>query len=79
MRGEAGELSTLSRDIYESSHGPVLNWPGLLDWDENQAYALRDANPSVPLQGYSPLVSRGGGRWVCVPVLPFSACRGVSR
>lgn len=44
MRGEAGELSTLSRDIYESSHGPVLNWPGGLDWDENQAYALRDAN-----------------------------------
>ena len=44
VRGEAGELSTLSRDIYESSYGPLLNWPGMLDWDGNQAYALRDAN-----------------------------------
>ncbi|MBH3339904.1 acylase [Pseudomonas mendocina] len=44
VRNDAGELSTLERDIYESSHGPLLNWPGMLDWDENQAYALRDAN-----------------------------------
>lgn len=44
VRNEAGELSSLSRDIYESSQGPVLNWPGMLDWDGAQAYALRDAN-----------------------------------
>lgn len=44
VRNQAGELSTLSRDVYESSYGPLLNWPGMLDWDATQAYALRDAN-----------------------------------
>lgn len=44
VRDEAGALSSLTRDVYESSHGPLLNWPGMLDWDGKQAYALRDAN-----------------------------------
>lgn len=44
VRDEAGKLSTLTRDVYESSHGPLLNWPGMLDWNATQAYALRDAN-----------------------------------
>lgn len=44
VRDEAGELSTLSRDVHESDYGLLLDWPGLLDWDATQAYALRDAN-----------------------------------
>lgn len=44
VRNDAGELSTLNRDVYESNHGLLLHWPGLLEWKGDQVYALRDAN-----------------------------------
>lgn len=42
--GADGRLSKQTRDIYESTFGPVLNWTGLLDWDRQHAYALQDVN-----------------------------------
>jgi acyl-homoserine-lactone acylase len=44
VRDDAGALSTLKRDVYESRYGLLLNWPGLLEWNGDQVYALRDAN-----------------------------------
>lgn len=41
---EQGSLSTLSHDFYQSEFGPLVTWPGFLNWDNEHAYALRDAN-----------------------------------
>lgn len=30
--------------MYSSQFGPVVQWPGRLDWDAHTAYSLRDAN-----------------------------------
>jgi acyl-homoserine-lactone acylase len=39
-----GHVVPVSRDIYSSQFGPVVQWPGKLDWDNQYAYSLRDAN-----------------------------------
>ncbi|VVM97252.1 Acyl-homoserine lactone acylase PvdQ [Pseudomonas fluorescens] len=39
-----GQLKPVSRVIYSSPFGPVVQWPGKLDWDKQFAYSLRDAN-----------------------------------
>ncbi|WP_193076019.1 acylase [Pseudomonas sp. FME51] len=44
VREEDGHLSKQSHDIYESIYGPLLKWPGVLDWDQHHAYALQDVN-----------------------------------
>ncbi|WP_165672185.1 bifunctional acylase PvdQ [Metapseudomonas otitidis] len=44
VRQPSGELVTQSHDLYESRFGPLLNWPGKLDWSAGEAWALRDAN-----------------------------------
>jgi acyl-homoserine-lactone acylase len=44
VRDDNGELSVVSHDFYESKFGPLITWPGFLNWDNDQAYALRDAN-----------------------------------
>jgi len=41
-----GQLQTQSRDVYSSVFGPVVQWPGKLDWNREYAYSLRDANLS---------------------------------
>jgi acyl-homoserine-lactone acylase len=41
-----GQLQTQSRDVYSSVFGPVVQWPGKLDWSREYAYSLRDANLS---------------------------------
>ncbi|NRA55842.1 MAG: acylase [Gammaproteobacteria bacterium] len=41
-----GLLSDISHDFYLSKFGPLITWPGLMDWGDNQAYALQDANLS---------------------------------
>ncbi|NRA85679.1 MAG: penicillin acylase family protein, partial [Gammaproteobacteria bacterium] len=41
---DKGKLSTLTHDFYQSKFGPIITWPGFLSWDNDQAYALRDAN-----------------------------------
>jgi acyl-homoserine-lactone acylase len=39
-----GQVVPVSRDIYSSQFGPIVQWPGKLDWDNQYAYSLRDAN-----------------------------------
>ncbi len=39
-----GQVTPVSRDIYSSQFGPIVQWPGKLDWDHQYAYSLRDAN-----------------------------------
>jgi len=39
-----GSVTAVSRDVYSSQFGPIVQWPGKLDWDHQFAYSLRDAN-----------------------------------
>ncbi|WP_458375312.1 bifunctional acylase PvdQ [Pseudomonas pergaminensis] len=39
-----GSLKDQSRTVYSSQFGPVVQWPGKLDWDSHFAFSLRDAN-----------------------------------
>lgn len=39
-----GQVKPVSRVVYGSQFGPVVQWPGKLDWDNRFAYSLRDAN-----------------------------------
>ncbi|WP_109754179.1 acylase [Pseudomonas sp. 43mfcvi1.1] len=38
------QVQTISRVVYGSQFGPIVQWPGRLDWDNRFAYSLRDAN-----------------------------------
>ncbi|MFJ4196180.1 acylase [Pseudomonas sp. NPDC089534] len=39
-----GQVVPVTRDVYSSRFGPIVQWPGKLDWDSQYAYSLRDAN-----------------------------------
>ncbi|WP_233609156.1 bifunctional acylase PvdQ [Pseudomonas saxonica] len=39
-----GSVQPVSRVIYSSVFGPVVQWPGKLDWNDHTAFSLRDAN-----------------------------------
>lgn len=39
-----GQVKAVSHVVYSSVFGPVVQWPGKLDWDNQFAYSLRDAN-----------------------------------
>ncbi|WP_032703383.1 bifunctional acylase PvdQ [Pseudomonas syringae] len=39
-----GSLKSVPRIVYSSIFGPVVQWPGKLDWDNKFAFSLRDAN-----------------------------------
>lgn len=39
-----GKPKKQTREIYQSEFGPVVQWPGKLDWNREYAYSLRDAN-----------------------------------
>lgn len=39
-----GQTKPVSHVIYSSQFGPIVQWPGKLDWDNQFAYSLRDAN-----------------------------------
>ncbi|MCF8986991.1 acylase [Pseudomonas syringae] len=39
-----GSLKSVPRIVYSSTFGPVVQWPGRLDWDNKFAFSLRDAN-----------------------------------
>ncbi|UCZ85240.1 acylase [Pseudomonas sp. L5B5] len=43
-KGADGQMQAHSRTLYSSVFGPVVQWPGELDWDRKHAYSLRDAN-----------------------------------
>ncbi|MBF8672192.1 acylase [Pseudomonas putida] len=44
VKAEDGSLSQVRRQVYSSRFGPMVQWPGRLDWDTHAAYSLRDAN-----------------------------------
>jgi acyl-homoserine-lactone acylase len=44
VKSEDGSLSQVQRQLYSSQFGPLVQWPGRLDWDAHAAYSLRDAN-----------------------------------
>ncbi|MCE0779017.1 bifunctional acylase PvdQ [Pseudomonas sp. NMI542_15] len=44
VKAEDGSLGQVERQVYSSQFGPVVQWPGRLDWDAHVAYSLRDAN-----------------------------------
>ncbi|MDI2589933.1 acylase [Pseudomonas sp. 681] len=39
-----GQVKPVSHVIYSSRFGPIVQWPGKLDWNNQFAYSLRDAN-----------------------------------
>ncbi|NWE19855.1 acylase [Pseudomonas sp. P7548] len=39
-----GSLKAQAHTVYSSQFGPVVQWPGKLDWDSHYAFSLRDAN-----------------------------------
>lgn len=39
-----GSVKAVSHVLYSSQFGPIVQWPGKLDWDNRFAYSLRDAN-----------------------------------
>ncbi|WP_095129990.1 acylase [Pseudomonas sp. Irchel s3h14] len=39
-----GQTRPISHVVYSSQFGPIVQWPGKLDWDNQFAYSLRDAN-----------------------------------
>lgn len=39
-----GSTRTVERVLYSSVFGPVVQWPGKLDWNREVAFSLRDAN-----------------------------------
>ncbi|PBJ18087.1 Acyl-homoserine lactone acylase PvdQ precursor [Pseudomonas sp. ACN8] len=44
VRQADGQVRTISHVVYSSRFGPVVQWPGKLDWDHQYAFSLRDAN-----------------------------------
>ena len=39
-----GQVQPISHVVYSSQFGPIVQWPGKLDWNTRFAYSLRDAN-----------------------------------
>jgi acyl-homoserine-lactone acylase len=39
-----GRITQVEHVAYSSEFGPIVQWPGKLDWDHRYAYSLRDAN-----------------------------------
>lgn len=44
VKGADGQLHEVSREIFSSRFGPVVQWPGRLDWTPHMAFSLQDAN-----------------------------------
>jgi len=44
VRQADGQVQAITRVVYSSKFGPVVQWPGKLDWDHQYAFSLRDAN-----------------------------------
>lgn len=39
-----GSLKPVTRTVWSSEFGPIVQWPGKLDWNRQVAFSLRDAN-----------------------------------
>ncbi|MGE8149956.1 acylase [Pseudomonas vancouverensis] len=44
VKQAGGQVRAVTREIFSSKFGPIVQWPGKLDWDHQYAYSLRDAN-----------------------------------
>lgn len=44
VKAADGSLHQVDRQVYSSNFGPIVQWPGRLDWDTQAAFSLRDAN-----------------------------------
>ncbi|UOK35988.1 acylase [Pseudomonas palleroniana] len=44
VKQPGGGLKAQTHTVYSSQFGPVVQWPGKLDWDSRYAFSLRDAN-----------------------------------
>ena len=44
VKGEDGTQQVVTRELYSSVFGPLVQWPGRLDWTGQVAFSLRDAN-----------------------------------
>lgn len=44
VKGEDGKQQVVTRELYSSVFGPLVQWPGRLDWTGQVAFSLRDAN-----------------------------------
>lgn len=44
VKNADGSLKQALRTVYSSQFGPVVHWPGKLDWNNQYAFSLRDAN-----------------------------------
>lgn len=44
VKGEDGQLRSVTREQYSTRFGPLVQWPGRLDWTPQTAFSLKDAN-----------------------------------
>jgi len=44
VKGEDGQLREISRELFSTRFGPVVQWPGRLDWTSGVAFSVQDAN-----------------------------------
>lgn len=44
VKGEDGQLHEISRELFSTRFGPVVQWPGRLDWTSGVAFSVQDAN-----------------------------------
>lgn len=44
VKGEDGQLREVERVLFSTRFGPLVQWPGRLDWTPGVAFSLRDAN-----------------------------------
>lgn len=44
VKAEDGQQQVVTRELYGTIYGPLVQWPGRLDWTGQVAFSLRDAN-----------------------------------
>ena len=44
VKGDDGQLREISHELFSTRFGPLVQWPGRLDWTSAVAFAVQDAN-----------------------------------
>lgn len=44
VKGRDGQSRIVTRELYSTRFGPLVQWPGRLDWTSQVAFSLKDAN-----------------------------------
>lgn len=44
VKDDNGQLREISRELFSTRFGPVVQWPGRLDWTSSVAFSVQDAN-----------------------------------